>query len=181
MDNDTKYAPPGYIHLPRATTPPPPTPTPPSTPNMEDAHAQLDAISKDFLVSKEELEELQKRGENPKDRIGITKPNLFVVPPAAQIYMALAMQDGAVKYGPYNWRENAVKASIYIAACQRHLLQWLDGQDNAEDSGKPHLAHAMACLGILADAIETGNLVDDRPLPGSSPELIEFWTEKPNE
>lgn len=115
---------------------------------------------------------------NPKDLIGITKPNLFLVPPAAQLYLALAMGDGAVKYGPYNWREKNVKASIYIAACQRHLLAYLDGEECASDSGRPHLAHALACLAIIVDAKETGNLVDDRPKPGAASALIEKYTKK---
>lgn len=117
-------------------------------------------------------------GVNPKDLIGITKPNLFLVPPSAEIYLALAFQDGAAKYGPYNWREKKVKASVYIAACKRHIGKYIDGLNIDAGSGKPELAHAMACLAILADATETGNLHDDRPKPGSAPELLEFWTEK---
>lgn len=41
-----------------------------------------------------------------------------------------------------------------------------------EDSKKPHLAHALACLGIIVDAKESGNLIDDRPLPGPASRLI---------
>lgn len=117
-------------------------------------------------------------GTNPKDLLGIKKVSLSKVPPAALIYMALAMQDGAKKYGPYNWRENKVIASIYVDACMRHLLAWFDGQEKAEDSGFPHLAHALACLAIITDALETGNLVDDRPVKGAAPELIAAWTKK---
>jgi len=115
---------------------------------------------------------------NPKDAIGDTKPDLSLVPPAAIIYMALAMTDGAKKYGPYNWRENEVRARVYIAAALRHINQYLDGEEHAEDSHKPHLAHALACLGILVDATETGNLIDDRPTAGAASELIDLWTDK---
>ena len=55
-------------------------------------------------------------GLNPKDRLGLKKVRLSLVPPSSIIYQALAMEDGAVKYGPYNWRENKVIASIYIDA-----------------------------------------------------------------
>jgi hypothetical protein len=113
---------------------------------------------------------------NPKDRVGIHKPQLDLVSPASLIYEALAMQDGASKYGPWNWRKKKVKASIYYAACLRHLLAWMDGEEAAEDTGLPHLAHAKACLGILIDAVETGNLVDDRPSPGRAGELIREHT-----
>jgi hypothetical protein len=115
---------------------------------------------------------------NPKDALGIKKPNLFLIPPSSLVYQALAMQDGAVKYGPYNWRENSVSASIYIAAAMRHMASWVDGETNAADSGKPHLGHALACLGIIVDALETGNLVDDRPKVGAASKVISAWTVK---
>lgn len=82
------------------------------------------------------------------------------------------MEDGAVKYGPYNWRQNKVICSIYIDAAMRHLQQFMDGEECASDSKKPHLGHALACLGIIVDAKETGNLVDDRPTAGAASRLI---------
>lgn len=118
-------------------------------------------------------EELKALGTNPKDLIGITKAQMNLVPPSSKIYQALAMADGAKKYGPYNWRSNKVIASIYYAACQRHMDSWFDGEELAKDSGVPHLAHAIACIGIIIDALETGNLSDDRPVKGIASELIE--------
>lgn len=118
-------------------------------------------------------------GTNPKDLIGVKKVQLNLVPPSSIIYQALAMEDGAKKYGPYNWRENKVIASIYVAAALRHLQAWYDGEEVAADSQKPHLAHALACLGIIVDAKETGNLVDDRPKPGAASQLIAKWEKKP--
>ena len=72
------------------------------------------------------------------------------------------MMDGARKYGPYNWRDNAVLARVYIAAAKRHLAYWAAGEETAKDSGVHHLGHAIACLAILLDAQATGNLGDDR-------------------
>ena len=79
------------------------------------------------------------------------------------------MMDGARKYGPYNWRDNAVLARVYIAAAKRHIEYWEAGQEDAEDSGVHHLGHVIACCAILADAQVTGNLIDDR---FKSPALI---------
>jgi len=120
---------------------------------------------------------------NPKDLLGTKKvPNLSVIPAASIICEGLAMRYGAYEaplagggngYGPFNWREKQVRASIYVDACLRHLMSWIDGEANAADSGVPHLGHAKACLGILADAIESGNLVDDRPKAGPAPALLE--------
>ena len=88
------------------------------------------------------------------------------------------MENGAKKYGPFNWRSNKVIASIYIGAAMRHLESWYDGEENAKDSGVPHLGHALASIGILVDALTTGNLVDDRPVPGSAASLIEKFEKK---
>ncbi len=113
---------------------------------------------------------------NPKDLIGVTKVPLFsVVPPASLIYEGLAMQDGARKYGPFNWRSKKVILSIYLDALGRHVLAFVDGEEFAADSKKPHLAHAKACLGIIIDAMETGNLIDDRPPRGPAADLLERW------
>ena len=115
---------------------------------------------------------------NPKDLIGAKKPRLSLVPPAGLVYAALAMANGADKYGAYNWREKKVQAMIYLEACVRHVLSWQDGEEDARDSGVPHLAHALACLLILIDAKETGNLIDNRPKGGVTAELIERYTKK---
>lgn len=115
-------------------------------------------------------------GENPKDRVGVRKPPLHLIPPAAEILESAVMALGAKKYGAFNWRTANVKASVYVAAARRHLVQWFDGQDDDAESGVSHLAHARACLGILLDALATGHLVDDRPSPGASAELIEQLT-----
>lgn len=125
---------------------------------------------------------------NPKDIVGAAKvPTLSVIPAASLIYEGLAMRygafdapckDGSSGYGPYNWRDEPIRASRYVDACIRHLMAWMDGEANATDSGVPHLGHAKACLGILADAIEHGSLVDDRPKPGPAAALLETWKRK---
>lgn len=102
---------------------------------------------------------------NPKDALGDKKVNLALVPPASIIHEAMAQEEGAKKYGPYNWREKQVRTMVYVAAGLRHLLEYLDGADFSTDTDPPvhHLGHAKACLGIVLDAMETGNLIDDRP------------------
>lgn len=123
-------------------------------------------------------EEKQSELANPKDLIGVTKPRLSLVSPAGLIYEALAMANGAEKYGAYNWREKKVQALIYVEACMRHLLAWQEGEEKAQDSGVHHLAHAKACLGILIDALETESLLDNRPIKGVAGRLISENTKK---
>lgn len=108
---------------------------------------------------------------NPKSAVGIKKVPLHLVPPSAAHYLAMAFADGAVKYGPYNWREKSVAASVYIAAMKRHIDDWWDGEDLSEDAKVEHLAHAMACAAIILDAASIGKLVDDRPAKGAASRL----------
>ena len=110
---------------------------------------------------------------NPKDRVGQSKIDLSLMPAAGSIHGAHAFMDGANKYGAYNWRDRAVRARVYISAAQRHLADFLDGEDVASDSGVHHLGHAIACCAIILDALETGNLIDDRPTAGAAAKILD--------
>jgi hypothetical protein len=85
---------------------------------------------------------------------------------------APAHANGADKYGAFNWRENPVQAMTYVAAVKRHLDAWIDGQDNAEDTGIHHFSHILASMNILADAMALGNLIDNRPPKGPAADML---------
>ena len=110
---------------------------------------------------------------NPKDLLGMQKPPLDLLPGAGIIYGSMAMRSGGISYGPYNWRDQPVLARTYIVAIQRHALAYLDGQECSPDNGVHHFGAIIAGASILADARETGNLIDDRPKPGASGALID--------
>lgn len=113
---------------------------------------------------------------NPKTAIGAVKVPLHLVPPSAKHFLALALADGAKKYGPYNWRDAAISVSVYKAAMERHIDAFWDGENNAPDSGIHHVAHAMACCALILDALTVGKLNDDRPSSGASPLLQEAYS-----
>jgi 8-oxo-dGTP pyrophosphatase MutT (NUDIX family) len=113
---------------------------------------------------------------NPKDAIGSGKLPLHLWPPSATALGCLGFLDGALKYGRSNWRPTGARASIYVGAALRHLQAWYEGEDNALDSGIPHLGHALACLAIIVDAQAAGKLVDDRQYPGGYAALVEQLT-----
>lgn len=106
-----------------------------------------------------------KKNGNPKDRLAAGRLDLGLFPVIANAYGALAMTEGALKYGAYNWREpgKGVRTSVYYAACRRHLDKYLSREWEDPDTGVPHLASALACIAILIDAHETNCLTDDRP------------------
>lgn len=104
---------------------------------------------------------------NPKDIIGSNKIPLHLWPETATVLGSLALLDGALKYGRSNWRAVGIRASIYYDAARRHLNAWFEGEDVDQDSGLPHLAHALACIAIIVDAQNAGKITDDRNLPGN--------------
>lgn len=108
---------------------------------------------------------------NPKTRLGALKVPLHLVPPSAKHYLAQALEDGARKYGPYNWRDEPISISTYKAAMERHMDAFWDGEDLAPDSGIHHVAHAMACCALILDCLANGTLVDDRPTKGAAAKL----------
>jgi len=113
------------------------------------------------------------KATNPKDLIGSNKLPLHLFPASARAYGVLGLLDGMLKYGRSNWRAVGIRASIYYDAVGRHLDAWLEGEDNAPDSGLPHLAHAIAGLAIIIDATVKGNMTDDRMYPGNYREMME--------
>lgn len=94
-----------------------------------------------------------------------SKPELSLFPPEAILQSTKAFDDGAKKHGgSYNWRgKKDIKVMTYLSKVLRHTLAYSNGQDCAEDSGVSHLAHAMADLAIMLDAMASGDLVDNRP------------------
>lgn len=114
------------------------------------------------------------KSSNPKDLIAASEARcpLAFIPSTALVHIAQAMQDGATKYGPYNYREEGVGAMTYLSAALRHIRAWLDGEESAPDSKCHHLGHAAACLAIIMDSQEIGNLVDDRPRPAPTAEML---------
>ena len=107
--------------------------------------------------------------DNPKTQFGVEKTPLHLVPPTGIAYAAAAFQEGALKYGPYNWREKTISSSVYYSAMMRHMNKRWDGEDCDPDTGVPHVASAIACLMMIPDAESIGMLNDDRPTMGGAP------------
>lgn len=105
----------------------------------------------------------ESKDTNPKEAFGDKKLPLDVVPSVVQEYAALGFLEGALKYGRFNYRVKGVKVSTYIAALRRHIDKYYEGQWADPVTRVPHLANALACIGIILDADRIGVLTDDRP------------------
>jgi hypothetical protein len=94
-----------------------------------------------------------------KDDTG--KLPLGLIPREALLAEAAVLQFGAQKYDAHNWRKGMAWSRLGDAA-MRHLLAWLDGEDNDPETGLPHLAHLRCCAGFLLNYAERGIGEDDR-------------------
>lgn len=101
---------------------------------------------------------------NPKDAVGTRKLSLACLPIRVLWRVALAMMEGALKYGRHNYRAAGCRASVYFdAVVGRHLFGWWEGEDIDAESNLSHIDKAIAGLIVLRDSMLEGNWVDDRP------------------
>lgn len=112
------------------------------------------------------------KAPNPKDAVGIRKVMMSVVPWGVIMELAVAMLEGALKYGRHNYRPAGVRASVYFDANMRHLADWWEGQDIDPDSGLSHVIKAIASLTVLRDSMMTGNWIDDRAPRSLEPDWL---------
>ena len=100
---------------------------------------------------------------NPKHTRGIKKYPMSPVPAPVMGELGVAMLEGALKYGYYNFRNVDISASTYYDAANRHINSWWEGQDIDPDSGINHITKAIASLVLMRDAVMNDRLIDDRP------------------
>lgn len=104
---------------------------------------------------------------NPKDAVGTKKVPIHVIPQQVLGEIGLALLEGSLKYGSYNWRVAGVRASVYFnAQVGRHLSAFWEGEDIDAESGLSHITKAIAGLMVLRDSMIQGNWNDDRPPKG---------------
>lgn len=80
-----------------------------------------------------------------KDDRGKIRPDL--IDPAFLIEIADVLRVGSEKYSDENWK--VVEKKRYVAATMRHLLYWLNGEENDKDDNISHLAHLAADVMFL--------------------------------
>lgn len=88
-------------------------------------------------------------------------PQLGGLDPAALLELAKVAGAGAKKYERFNYAKGYAWSLSYDALF-RHVLAFLNGEDNDPDDGLPHMAHAAwHCLALLTFSLR-GRGTDDR-------------------
>ncbi len=117
------------------------------------------------------------KATNPKDRVGVRKVPMSVIPAEVIMEIGLGMLEGARKYGRHNYRVSGVLASVYYDAAMRHLMAWWEGQDIDPASQLNHITKCLTTLTVLRDAMLNDMFYDDRP-----PKLLnQEWVDELNE
>ena len=74
-----------------------------------------------------------------------------LIPPKAELALANVLTFGAEKYGAWSWSQIDYLERRYMAATMRHINAHRAGEVLDQESGQPHLAHAMCCLAFLIE------------------------------
>ena len=72
------------------------------------------------------------------------------------------LQFGAKKYAPRNWESGFAWYRPWSAG-MRHMTRWWLGEDNDQETGLSHIAHACCCMLFILAFIIRRVGVDDRP------------------
>jgi hypothetical protein len=92
-----------------------------------------------------------KSKKGAKDTAG--KPRYSLLPRKGCEAVIAVREFGTAKYhgDSENWRK--VPQREWAEACLRHVFKWLDGEENDEESGLSHLAHAATSM-LLACSVK---------------------------
>lgn len=80
--------------------------------------------------------------------------------------MTQVLQFGAQKYDSWNWHKGISFATI-LGGVLRHIIKFMMGEDNDDESGLSHLAHAMCGLSFVLTWVQEGRVELDNRNVGS--------------
>lgn len=89
------------------------------------------------------------------------KVDLSLLPKIFLEEVAKAFMVGEKKYGRYNYCKGH-QSSQLVAAMQRHITAWFEGEEHDPKDGQHHLGAAGACIAMLLRQKQLGTLKDNR-------------------
>lgn len=90
------------------------------------------------------------------------KADFSLIPLMTMEDEAKVWEYGKQKYAAWNWAKG-MAWSIPLACALRHIAKWQMGEENDQESGLPHLAHAICNLRMLTLYSKNFKKGDDRP------------------
>jgi hypothetical protein len=95
-------------------------------------------------------------------RFNCGKPDMSLIPLCTLEDEARVWMYGKAKYAAWNWAKG-MQWSVPFACLMRHMAAWQRGEELDQESGYPHLDHAMCNLRMLKLFSKTYPEGDDRP------------------
>ena len=92
------------------------------------------------------------------------KPPLGLLSRLAVEEVGRVLEYGRAKYGSHNWRRGLGHQRL-VSAALRHIFAWNESEDNDQDSGLSHLAHAICMLMFALEEHKLKPELDDRWSP----------------
>ena len=122
------------------------TPFETSAERKRKAHDEYDKRMMEYMqprkyVNASDIEELNNRSLRHNNG----KPDYSLIPMAALAEVAKVLEYGASKYERGNWLK-PTSWEVSFACLQRHMSAWQAGEDNDDESGRSHIAHAACNL-----------------------------------
>jgi hypothetical protein len=127
---------------------------------MEEQVHRLQEINKNILKNQAVKAGLISKLDTETIKFDEGKPDFTLIPQEALLELAKVFTKGAQKYGVFNY-SHGTDYRRYISASQRHINQWLRGED-IDEIGTNHLANACASIMMVLDNQLTNKGVDDR-------------------
>ncbi len=95
-------------------------------------------------------------------RYNAGKVDFSLIPLCTMEDEARVWEYGKKKYAAFNWTKG-MAWSVPFACLMRHMAAWQRGEECDDESGLPHLAHAMCNLRMLTLYAKNYTEGDDRP------------------
>lgn len=77
------------------------------------------------------------------------KPRPSLIPVEALDAMMIILEYGATLYDVDSWRLVPGATKRYVDALERHMMAWRKGEQYDEETGAPHIWHALTCMAFL--------------------------------
>ena len=81
-----------------------------------------------------------------RKKYDLGQPDWSILPYDRLEFVVRVLDFGARKYGRDNWKDVPNADTRYFAAAMRHMVAHHSGNPIDDESGLPHLAHAVASL-----------------------------------